>query len=192
MAKRKPFKYPGDLGKRFPPLEGGDDPASEKHLNRAFDRLMMLFDFFEVERPKVNPFSSHDDPETRSWRTLAIALAHFHVPGLQTRQRGGAHRRWNDRVLTKLCLDVEVRKRQGQTIRQACMNLARQDHWRSRIGVGTAHTPSDDRARGETLRRRAMEAKRTKHRAFQLIKQIEERWPDRAEDYLRIAAERYR
>ena len=149
---------------------------------------MRLFDLYGVPRPSV--FS--DENEAR-WTQLALCLAFVHVPGLQFEPMPGRPKTWGYHQCTKLYVDVLLKMRLSNLpLSRACYYLAGDQPWRSFVQL---RVKGDSEARkkhiGDALRSKFNEMQKQNHSAIELVKKIEDRWPEQFNEKLKIISERY-
>ena len=181
MARKSDSRYSVTLAERFPAPKKGKDPFTEKFRTEWYDRLMLLFDHYDVPRPPE--WSAID---YNHWRHLALSLAFHNVPGFQTKKPGGRTKTWGDHQCMKLYIDVTLSVRSGQTESQACYHLAQKEPWRSFVQSRKA----DQKSIGKTLLRKYKGLQEQNHPVVELVKQTEEQCPKEIGKNLRIASER--
>lgn len=173
LPRQTPPRYPGKL----------DDPlpVSEDDLPEIHDRLMLLFDFYGVERP-----GEPGDNDICSWRDLALSLTVRHVPGLRSSKPPGSRRKWGGWQLVRLYLDVTILARKhSYGVSRTCERLAGEDPWKSFI-----RPKASRKSRGQTLRRKFYSIKKQNHRIVGIVERTIRDFPDDADDRLRLARER--
>jgi hypothetical protein len=105
--------------------------------------LLMLCDEYDIPYSKDLSYT---------WYSLALALARRWHPAPKKR---GTHEKWN--LWTKGALVVEVerlikQKGKGSSVRWACVQLAKEEPWKSFVGNNTGDYPSENPS--EVLRRK--------------------------------------
>ena len=200
MPQQKTPKYTGKLAERLPaPKDVETLPPDNRivdirlavsfelalleweHDTEIENRMGLLFDHFEIPRPAAGH-------ELESWRAMAFKLAITHVGGFQRKQLG-PKLIWGTRQISKLHVDVKRKIREGQSERQACYHLAKQEPWRSFVRSKATDKGDEAENRAAALRQRFKKTQQERHIIVGLIKGFEERHPERLDEKLQILSE---